>query len=907
MVAYNTAMQISDPVDRDQAVDQLCNDPSLKFIASSQLCEGTDHDEGGEALFCAKIGACESSCEYCSRNVERGLVEVNGTKNFCNGYSSHFDPYQMGVCMAEMDAHKNSIEESAEVCTIMSCTNVDREQFPMKSCKNPTISIPCAHGQTVHTYKESSWGFIDALGNQQTFSVMDECNIVASTCICFGGWSGSSCENRELNFSSTIEEYQSHKEYHAKNRRDLSLRTPEDIELLSIGSGLSAEKTDFDECNGAWSWFPDSPYDGVTFSMVGEWSDHEYYGMAFQQTPEELIFLYSMNLWPEGYPISATNTVSMGDLIFNFETDGGRFSPVCDVQKETKFWAIHHDPLSDHGTKLPVGVYNNVKLQSVAGQNNGYSSVQAYIDHVGHLFDSPGVHLKFGDVIDRYGSQGLGYLSNQPYNSILKGDLVSDQVTVEYYMLDFDEEVEKFVNMYSQEVYNNLAPMNFLGSNIRVIRVDRDAFPDSEQTVLVSQSQECFNDYMSALIKICEKSTAPTPSLSASTSSYPTRSLSKSPTTTRSTSKSPTSTKTPSKSPSVTRSMSASSSPSSTATRTSSASMTRTQTAAPSFDANIDCHQCLAPANTFVLGDFVGGSDTQGRLFVCGDAKLNHYSVANVLPEDPDRVDLFVKGKLDFMSGYVKGRIVYGSAASNIGTSLTHDTTSSSPLRNPDAVDCATASVTYNLLSETLGNEASTGLVHIERQTLILTRIDVSNPQFFDIDCSILNKVKVIEFDSISDTETVILNFRGSECRLKNMNIMPPNAHEVLYNFPQVGTIDLGGISLEGSVLAPSSHIKGGSGVIVGITVAGSFTGNVQQNKPDCGCLVLPWGLPDLNPSAFDPSVSLVETSDTHLSTHSRHNITTSHENTLFPHVKETISGIKAKLDTWQDSITHYF
>jgi choice-of-anchor A domain-containing protein len=102
----------------------------------------------------------------------------------------------------------------------------------------------------------------------------------------------------------------------------------------------------------------------------------------------------------------------------------------------------------------------------------------------------------------------------------------------------------------------------------------------------------------------------------------------------------------------------------------------------------------LGPVDQFTLiihGDLVqdeeGGTDSEGRIAVGGDARLRNYGVATRWPEEPTRVDLAVGGDLSVTNvNAARGSVTYGGAltgnvtvANNGGTITQRRSTSTPP------------------------------------------------------------------------------------------------------------------------------------------------------------------------------------------------------------------------------------
>jgi choice-of-anchor A domain-containing protein len=242
-----------------------------------------------------------------------------------------------------------------------------------------------------------------------------------------------------------------------------------------------------------------------------------------------------------------------------------------------------------------------------------------------------------------------------------------------------------------------------------------------------------------------------------------------------------------------------------------------------------------------VLGNFEGTSDTEGRLFVCGDATLRDYSVSSKLKRDHHRDDLVVGGNLNFHVGrVVSGNIVYGGDA-QIGRPvaegiIAHNFTIR---QEPHRYDCDNAEMYFKTMSFELGNLRPSGETSLSKDgTLEFIRASASNPEVFDFDCKNIDKVRRIQFAGVEESGTVVINMRGSSCALTSFIIKPVTSSKLLFNFPEASEIKINAVSLDGNFVAPFAHVEGHGGVIVGQSVFGSMKGSTQQNMVHCDACV---------------------------------------------------------------------
>jgi len=248
---------------------------------------------------------------------------------------------------------------------------------------------------------------------------------------------------------------------------------------------------------------------------------------------------------------------------------------------------------------------------------------------------------------------------------------------------------------------------------------------------------------------------------------------------------------------------------------------------------------------TLSLGAFDGTSDTQGRLFVCGDANLKSYSVSDGLPPSTTRTDLYVDGTLNFPTGRILGgNVVYGEDAV-LGNSVAQGMYNRTVTQQPGYFPCQHAESYYKAFALNVGTKAASGLTTMRDDgTVLFTRVGSGTIEMFDFNCSDLPLVNKMEFRGTPAGQTVVVNWRGESCDIKELNIVPLNPSVVLFNFPDATEVLIKAAAVEASILAPFAHITGSGGYVRGKVVAGSWSGSTQQNYMDClACLnsLDPW------------------------------------------------------------------
>lgn len=235
--------------------------------------------------------------------------------------------------------------------------------------------------------------------------------------------------------------------------------------------------------------------------------------------------------------------------------------------------------------------------------------------------------------------------------------------------------------------------------------------------------------------------------------------------------------------------------------------------------------------NTFIFNDFTGSSDTEGRLAVGGNASLSSYSVGDKL-EPGQHEDILIVGEdLTVSGGRVYfGNIVVGGEANMPG----YDVADGELLTNQDElpIDFAAEEAYIKSLSAELSQESGNGNVEKQWGGIYLTGNGTDDTQIFNLDGSDLLAAHTFQASNINEDATVIFNVSGDLAGLTNMsmNSLLPIRNNVLFNFYEATSLTLGGISVEGSILAPFANVINPMGVINGTIIANSWNGSMQQN-----------------------------------------------------------------------------
>jgi hypothetical protein len=133
-----------------------------------------------------------------------------------------------------------------------------------------------------------------------------------------------------------------------------------------------------------WTYSIDSFNDGTEGSIIGQNSKFEFYGMAYRQVGKNIEFAFNSNLdWDQAYQYSGAKngSIGYGDLMLNF----GDQTSFTAAESAGKLYGVRFDGDNDstvNGQNGGLGLYSNVKTESLTTVNAGYSSVGQHKDYV---------------------------------------------------------------------------------------------------------------------------------------------------------------------------------------------------------------------------------------------------------------------------------------------------------------------------------------------------------------------------------------------------------------------------------------------------------------------------------------------------------------------------------------------
>lgn len=241
-----------------------------------------------------------------------------------------------------------------------------------------------------------------------------------------------------------------------------------------------------------------------------------------------------------------------------------------------------------------------------------------------------------------------------------------------------------------------------------------------------------------------------------------------------------------------------------------------------------------SPYNVYVLGNMQESNvDAEGRVAVGGNATLTNYGVGSKLSGSPGN-SLVVAGDLAYNGGEVHhGNIVYGGSLSgSFGVpngSITHGSAIDFAAGNSYLLG---ASVYWSGLAANASTIDYYGGVH-----LVGSNADLN---VFSLTGAMLSSSWGVVIDAPAGS-TVLINVSGVADTFRYMGIQfqdlnsdgtgLTNRQNVIYNFYEATSLELNGISVQGSILAPKATVNFNNGNVEGNLIAGNLIGTGEAHN----------------------------------------------------------------------------
>ena len=233
----------------------------------------------------------------------------------------------------------------------------------------------------------------------------------------------------------------------------------------------------------------------------------------------------------------------------------------------------------------------------------------------------------------------------------------------------------------------------------------------------------------------------------------------------------------------------------------------------------------LGGASAYAIGDFSAwNSATQGAIVAGGNVTLSSYAVNQNNLDAYGSYALVAGGNLNVSNGKINNGSYYAggrtSIASNVGLG-TASVATAAPL------SFAATSAYVKSASLALSTVASTGTASLNYGGLYLSGSN-SAVEVFNISADDMAKSGWLSLSALSTGSTLILNIAGTSASASILNGF--SGYNVVYNFYEATSVNVSGVGLYGTLLAPLATVTGGNAQINGSVIAGAWDASVAIN-----------------------------------------------------------------------------
>ncbi|EML0343037.1 choice-of-anchor A family protein [Vibrio vulnificus] len=234
--------------------------------------------------------------------------------------------------------------------------------------------------------------------------------------------------------------------------------------------------------------------------------------------------------------------------------------------------------------------------------------------------------------------------------------------------------------------------------------------------------------------------------------------------------------------------------------------------------------------SAYVFGNFEASSgNANGALAVGGNLSLGGYSVATKESATASEYSLLIEGDARYTTGRIyRGKVRVAGDIAGISQSVIWGLPAGTEIENTAlSYSIKESKSAYIELSEEVSMLETVGSVEFKWGGLYLKGDGESPIQVFQISGEQLSKAHTFSVKNIPEGASLVFNVDGSQVRVQNLSFsdLIPHRSKSLFNFYQAQTLSLGGVSIEGSVLAPAALVSASSGNLMGTVIAQSWTG----------------------------------------------------------------------------------
>ncbi|KFA94011.1 hypothetical protein Q664_05465 [Archangium violaceum Cb vi76] len=234
----------------------------------------------------------------------------------------------------------------------------------------------------------------------------------------------------------------------------------------------------------------------------------------------------------------------------------------------------------------------------------------------------------------------------------------------------------------------------------------------------------------------------------------------------------------------------------------------------------------LSDYNLFLLGDYSGGQDVQGRLAAGGNVTMTDFSVGTALANHDIANTLVAGNTLHLSSGGVWGDAWYGNGY-NADASVVYPR---GGVSQGSPVDFAARGTELRALSSRLAGLPGNGLTTLESWGGVMLLGTDPGVNVFEVDASAFTGAVLLSISAPAGSLAVI-NITGDSATFSAFGHMFSGGidqHGVLFNFVDATEIHANAYGFWGTVLAPYAHVTFNDGSFDGGIYALSMTGNAE-------------------------------------------------------------------------------
>jgi choice-of-anchor A domain-containing protein len=235
----------------------------------------------------------------------------------------------------------------------------------------------------------------------------------------------------------------------------------------------------------------------------------------------------------------------------------------------------------------------------------------------------------------------------------------------------------------------------------------------------------------------------------------------------------------------------------------------------------------LSDFNLFLLEDYTGGSDVQGKVAAGRNISMTDFSVGWSLPASDTSNVLVAGNNLSLLRGGVWGDTWYGSAYSGDETVVIHRGTG--PTQG-SPIDFSARFASLRGLSATLAGLTANGSATREDWGGIMLEGTDPDVNVFNVNASDFTGATLLSITAPAGSLAVI-NVSGGSATFTGFGHTfngGIDQHGVLFNFVDATAINANGYGFYGTVLAPYAHVTFNNGSWDGGIYAVSLTGNAE-------------------------------------------------------------------------------